>query len=407
MSDMPLDEIGSLRKWDAIRDRFLAGSLIPFLGAGASSFTEGKHPPSGRHLLEQLAAKCNVRTRWGPDERGATLYCNENCQRPNYDLARLASYYQLVRESRPTLDYELTKWIGDQTFKPNKLHRLLARIARVKPMLIITTNYDDLLERAFDTLALDEPQYGPVPYEVVATAADLLAYRETTNEPYVAPWRTADITGDTMSAGSSGILYQRFGGFSPANRSEDPHADAERDAFHEIYPDQLSVNLDTRSLIYKVHGSVPKGSNWDGGYLIAEEDYVRFLGRMDRPDIYPHAIKNVIRSKSARARGGRRRNSNALFLLGYSLNDWNMRVLMDEIGVGYGELGSERHYAVFKNADQIAVDLLEKRNFTPFDIDLDECVEELSRCLEPYLVAMEELKSPANPHCGPTPPGEY
>ena len=93
-----VDETGNLRKWDAIRDKFLAGSLIPFLGAGASSFAEGNHPPSARQLLEHLAAKCNLCTSPTPGEHNTMLYCNESCRRPNYDLARLASYYQLVRE---------------------------------------------------------------------------------------------------------------------------------------------------------------------------------------------------------------------------------------------------------------------------------------------------------------------
>ena len=35
------------------------------------------------------------------------------------------------------------------------------------------------------------------------------------------------------------------------------------------------------------------------------------------------------------------------------MGDWNLRVLMDELGVGYGELGSERHYGVFRNLDRI------------------------------------------------------
>ena len=33
-------------------------------------------------------------------------------------------------------------------FRPGTIHRLLARIEQ--PLLIVTTNYDDLIERAFD-----------------------------------------------------------------------------------------------------------------------------------------------------------------------------------------------------------------------------------------------------------------
>jgi hypothetical protein len=370
--------VSSLRRWDAIRDRLLEGTLIPFLGAGASSFSGTDHPPSGKALLEALAEKCQVPRHCVPGCGDIALYCNENCLRPGYDLARIASYYQLVQESRPTLDRELTSWIGRNEFRPNVLHRLLARVARVKPLLIVTTNYDDLLERAFDDLAVREPDLGPISYEVIATAADLLAYRDTTGEG--GGNSLPDDQGTAFLSGRSGVLYRRLGG-QPGQCGDE--------VFTEIYPAALSFDLSKRSVIYKVHGSVPRGPNWDGGYLIAEEDYVRFLGKMDRPDIYPHAIKNIIRSKTARRTGRRRIQSNALFLLGYSMGDWNLRVLMDELGIGYGELGSERHYGVFRKLDRISAELLRKRNFTPFDIDLNECIAQLSECLEERLGQLE------------------
>jgi hypothetical protein len=367
---------------DVVRDRLFEGTLIPFLGAGASSFAGVAHPPSGRALLEVLAKKCGIRQQCEHGCGGTALYCNENCRRPRYDLARIASYYQLVKESRLTLDVELTDWIGRAEFRPNGLHRLLARVARLQPLLIVTTNYDDLLERAFDELAAEQPELGPIPYEVIATAADLLAYRDTAAGDGGLGESILDDQATAPMSGHGGVLYRRIGG--QPGRTDD-------DAFKEVYPAGLAFDLTRRSVIYKVHGSVPRGANWDGGYLIAEEDYVRFLGKMDREDIYPHAIKNIIRSKAAR-RQGRRKKANALFLLGYSMSDWNLRVLMDQLGVGYGQPGTERHYGVFRQLDPISDQLLIKRNFTAFDLDLNDFVAQFSEAMEAGLRRGEQEK---------------
>ena len=156
------------------------------------------------------------------------------------------------------------------------LHRLLARVARVKPLLIVTTNYDDLLERAFDDLAVREPGLGPISYEVIATAADLLAYRDTTGEG-----GSHGLPDDQATASLSGRAAYTIAGSAASQDSATTKCSR-----RSIQP-PFAFDFSKRSVIYKVHGSVPRGPNWDGGYLIAEEDYVRFLGKMDRPDIYP------------------------------------------------------------------------------------------------------------------------
>lgn len=336
-------------RWRVIAEGLLAGRIIPFLGAGASSFAsgpDGASPPSGNALLATLAEEAELAIRCG----GA------QCARTIYDLSRVASYYTLVKLSRRELDRRLGDLTGNPLCQPNALHRLLARVAAERPMLAVTTNYDALLERAFDDAGAD--------YEVVATAADRLAYRDADDD-------TGAIEAD------GGMIYHRLGTSSE---------------FCPIDPRHLELDLRQRSVIYKVHGSVPCGNGWSGGYLIAEEDYTRFLGRMDRNYIYPFKIKTIMRAQE-KLPNGRRSMINALLFLGYSLNDWNLRVLMDELGVGRGLPGEERHYAILKTEDSVAKDLLDKRNISVRYADLGVFVQELGEAL-----ALMRAATPAPAH---------
>ena len=119
------------------------GALIPFLGAGVNTcgrvdaeFHLGERLPSGRELAQHLAATAGY-----PDLNHA-------------DLARVAQYFA-VTEGDGELYRELRKVFGGH-FDPTPLHILLAHIPQVvrqnpQPVypLIVTTNYDDALERAF------------------------------------------------------------------------------------------------------------------------------------------------------------------------------------------------------------------------------------------------------------------
>jgi hypothetical protein len=215
-------------------------------------------------------------------------------------------------------------------------------------MLIVTTNYDPLIEMAFDSAG--------APYEVVATAADQLAYREGDEL-------------DPVGSAHAGMIYRRQNGAAE---------------FEPVLPAALEPNLEHRSIMYKVHGSVPCGSRWPGGYLIAEEDYARFLGRMDRDHIYPYKIKNILRKREILP-NGRRGLANSLLFLGYSLQDWNLRVLMDELGIGQGAAGEERHYAVLNSKDEVSEELLKKRNISVRHTDLQTFVDELGIALAAQL----------------------
>ena len=325
--------------WPVLAQRFRKGQLIPFLGAGASAYCKdpaGRAPPSVADLIQKLAVNAQL-----------GLHCDTpGCQQFKFDLARLASYYQTCVTVRTELDGFLKSEIADPNFSPNPLHHLLARIARDKPMLIITTNYDDLLEKAFDNPADGR---GSVPYEVLVTPVDDLAYE-------------AEGTDDTGPEHAGGIWYRQTGG--------------DQLDFTRIPDTELCLDISRRSVIYKIHGSVPRGTSWAGGYLIAEEDYARFLGRMDRQGIVPGAIVSHIVKKTKT--GARAVNDYSLLFLGYGMRDWNLRVLLEQLHIGRGASNQEKHYAFVLKPDQMEESLFRNRRVEVYDCDLARFVTNIA-----------------------------
>ena len=79
-------------------------------------------------------------------------------------LAVIASYYQGT-SGRTRLRRRLHK-VFDAEYKPDRLHEFLADIET--PMIIVTTNYDDLLEQAFNNRSPSKP------YHLVVYPSDLM-----------------------------------------------------------------------------------------------------------------------------------------------------------------------------------------------------------------------------------------
>jgi hypothetical protein len=235
---------------------------------------------------------------------------------------------------------------------------MLARKARRRPMLIITTNYDDLIEKAF---AEPDDGLGPVPHEVVVTPADDLAYAMEDDE---------DENGIPIELGSrnrGAVWYWD---------SEDAKPD-----FEEKVAADLTFDLTKKSVIYKMHGSVPRGDAWGGGYLIAEEDYARFVGRMGHAGIVPPGIKAIIERKRRVAPRVVAPVYSLLFL-GYGIKDWNLRVLLEELHVGSRLPGSEAHYAVMRTVDSMDFELLTKKAVNVFRCDLGNMVANLEHRIQ-------------------------
>lgn len=150
---------------------------------------------------------------------------------------------------------------------PGALHKTLAAIKKIN--LYVTTNYDDLLERALASrhpnVLVDRPEMG-------------LA----------------------IDTGSGTLEQIARTGQDLDQRLNDP-----------------KTGEPSAPIVFKMHGSIDRKNRANDSYLITEEDYVDYLGR-DQGNYIPPYINGLMEAK------------NFLFL-GYSLEDWNVRVILRKL----------------------------------------------------------------------------
>jgi len=177
--------------------------------------------------------------------------------------------------------YLYLREVFDSEYSPTSLHRLLARTAKaladggLPQLLVVTTNYDDLVERALADEGLD--------YDVV--------------------WYEAK-----QNAGSRGRFVHRAPGAKPKVIPK-PNK-------YTGLPEKL-----VRPAVLKLHGCIDRESAGDDSYVITEDSYIDYLSLGDAggaPIPIPIALSQ-------------RMTSNSLLFLGYSLSDWNLRVVMNRI----------------------------------------------------------------------------
>jgi hypothetical protein len=147
---------GHDRHYALVTELLADGEVIPFLGAGANlcdrpdqaPWESGRFPPSGRELARTLAERSRYPS---PDDP---------------DLLRVSQYVDATLGEGQL--YRYLRTVFDADYPPTSLHRLFARLPallreRGQPQLVVlTTNYDDLTERA---LADAGEQFDVVWYE--------------------------------------------------------------------------------------------------------------------------------------------------------------------------------------------------------------------------------------------------
>jgi SIR2-like protein len=301
--------------YGVIWNRLLAGKVVPFLGAGASMFArqpgskwDGRTPaflPSGAELAGFLADETSFPST---DERDID------------DLAKVCSYYVDV-SSRPVLRERL-RYVFNRSYECGILHSFLAQIPT--HLLIVSTNYDTLLEQAF--------RKAGKPYDLVIYPADV---KEAANA----------------------VLWWPHGASSP-----------------EIYePNQLDVDLQSTSVIYKMHGTVAPADRWDS-FVISEEDYIDFLSRLTTRTAVPAAFFSHCRERS-------------FLFLGYGLRDWNLRVVLRNLSRYVSPQSADdsdaeetpRYWAIQKGPSELEMELWERRNVKIYDMDLEEFVRRMQQ----------------------------
>jgi hypothetical protein len=299
-----------------ITKRFAEGKVIPFLGAGASvynrpagtSYQPGKYLPSGGELALLLAQNLSV---------PATV---------KSDLLRVSQYFSLI-EGEMQLYQELHT-VFDAEYQITPLHHLLAELpglVRAKGygsghLLIITTNYDDLLERAFQE---QDESY------------DLLCY-EAKDDKEHPEWRGK-------------FWHEAHGGGRLL--IEKPN-------------EYLDVSVEQRSVILKIHGAVNRHDSEDDSYVITEDDYIDYLTRTDIEQLLPvKLINKIFKSR--------------LLFLGYSLRDWNLRTILHQIEKR--RKLSSKSWAIQKEPDEVDKKFWARRDVDIFEMELEEYVAELGR----------------------------
>ena len=247
-----------------IAEKLAAGRMIPFLGAGANLCDRGDEAweqggqflPKGSELARHLAARGRYPV---PDER---------------NLLRVSEYLAAVRGEDEL--YLYLREVFDAPYTPTSLHRLLARLARMlseaglPQLLVVTTNYDDLVEQALAAEGLD--------YDVV--------------------WYEAK-----QQAEARGRFVHRGPGEKPRPIPNK----------YTALPEKL-----VHPCVLKLHGCLDRESAGDDSYVITEDSYIDYLSLGDVGALIPIALSQRI-------------TSNSLLFLGYSLSDWNLRVVMNRI----------------------------------------------------------------------------
>jgi hypothetical protein len=292
-----------------------AGRVIPFLGAGANlcgrpeelAWRPGQFDwlPSGKELSNYLARMFAYEGR------------NED------DLVRVSQYVTLTVGALPL--YEELRHLFDGDYPPTALHHFLAEMPKIlrrqrapNPyQLIVTTNYDDVLERAF----------------------------RATKEPF-------DLVRYESHGPSRGKFVHRPHGGRPT-------AIDEPNTYFDLATDQ-------RTVILKIHGAVGREDEDRDSYVITEDDYIDYLARTDVSKLFPVTLVEKLR------------RSHCLFL-GYSLRDWNLRVILNRIW-GEEELRATS-WAIQLKPDPVDEGLWRKRDVMILDTALEDYITALKAAL--------------------------
>jgi SIR2-like domain len=292
------------RHCQIVTRRLAAGSVVPFLGAGANlcerpagSDWQAGYLPSGAELAAFLAAP------YGYPEA-------------DLDLLRVSQWVDLVSSPRALAD-ELHAVFG-RDYRPNKLHRFLAGLPQrfreeghpVCGQLVLTTNYDDVLERAF--AEAEEP-------------VDVVVYEARRNE-------------------------QRFVHLRP---------DGERVTI--VQPARYrEFALEQRSVILKIHGDVNSDDGELDTFVVTEDHYIDYLAGPNVRTLIPAYLMARLGDKD-------------LLFLGYSMRDWNLRVILRQIWAEQGI--STGGWSIQRNPSEIDERFWSRQRIDILDVALEDWVD--------------------------------
>jgi hypothetical protein len=310
---------------DLIRDRLLRGRVIPFLGAGVNLCgrnLDGEwHPATGQAPNGVELAK-HLKKKHGYPENESPL-----------DLLRVSQYVE-VESTEGTL-YDSLHEVFDRDFPITPVHRFLASLPKLRGsegpeeryQVILTTNYDDILERAFR----EEKE----PFDVVT-------YNARTKSP----------------------SFSKF-----CHRPPDGTIDQVIKS-----PNKYRGLLGDRTVILKIHGGIErrKKEGTEDSYVISEDDYIDYMAQEGAVERFPIPIKEKLTASS-------------FLFLGYSLRDWNTRILLRRIW--RDQPLDQPSWAVAEKIEAVDRLFWGKRNVEIIDADLADFVKNLEEKIQPKRTA--------------------
>ena len=251
------------RHYSRVAELLGNGEVVPFLGAGANlcdrpaeaSWELGRVAPSSYELAGTLAERSRF-----PDD--------------DLDLLKVAQFVDAILGEGQL--YRYLHAVFDADYPPTSLHHFLARLPMLlreagRPqLLLLTTNYDDLIERA---LAAAGEQFDVVWYEA-----------------------------------KSGPMQGRF-----LHRLPDGEV-----VPIEVPNEYTGLELGERPVVLKLHGAIDRVDSKRDSYVITEDSYIDYLVGGDVGEQIPFSLVE------------RMEGTHFLFL-GYSMRDWNLRVILKRI----------------------------------------------------------------------------
>jgi DNA-binding SARP family transcriptional activator len=239
------------------------------------------------------------------------------------NLAEVAEYVAVAKGAGPLYD-ELHE-LFDRDCAPGETQRALAQLAGAlrscgapRPLLL-TTNFDQLLERAFHE------------------------------------------TGEELDV----VVYLAFG----RHRGKFLHVKAEGSSTVVQVPNSYTeLSLDTTTVLFKIHGGVDvlPEREWES-FVVSEDDYIDYLAQADISVVLPVTL------------AARLRRSHFLFL-GYPLDEWSLRVFLHRL---FGrEKVAYRSWAVAPEPDEIEQELWRQRGIDVYDLPLPDYLARLKKRIE-------------------------
>jgi hypothetical protein len=301
-----------------ILSKIQKGNVVPFFGAGASM---GPPPapdsPAGAGPAPAVAAPAYAPSASALASKLAKAFGLNGTEFEDEikDLAKVTSFGDAIKAREALRDVLHTELGKDLTLGP--IHQVTADLAK-HLRLIVTTNYDLLLEKAM----------GDQPYHLVVQGV-----------------ASDDPPGEAILWWPPGVPTKA-----------DPQKRVVR-SFKDLDPEKAEAPI-----IYKLHGSVLPEKN--DCFVISEADYIGFLRRISGGNGIPAYFAKYMRSRS-------------LLFLGYSLADWNVRLLLQPMFFNKRSTPGLAHWAINWHVKPLEKSIWDKRGIQVFDMPLDDFADGL------------------------------